>query len=70
MSVFHGYPREIRADLPPGVQGVFLLHVLRESPVRIGPGAEVVHLAPDLLGLHPGGVGEQGEVIIGFSGLA
>src|SRR5206468_10667677 len=50
--------------------GVLLREVLLEGAIRVVPRPEVVELAPDLLGPHPGGVREEGEVRSGLRGLA
>src|SRR5262249_46328484 len=41
---------------------VLLREVLVECSVRIGPGSEIVKLAPDLFGPAPCGVGEEWKV--------
>jgi hypothetical protein len=55
--------------LAAGVQGVLLFQVLRQRGVGVGPRAEVVQLAPNLLGPAPGGVREEWEIGVGLARL-
>jgi hypothetical protein len=50
------------AGLVAGVEGFLLAVVLRECPVGVRPGPEVVEFAPDLFRPHAGGVREEREV--------
>ncbi len=57
------------ARRPPGVQVVLLVEVLLEGAFRVGPGAEVVQFAADLLRRRPVACGKRGKSGRGLSGL-
>jgi hypothetical protein len=58
-----------RLGLPPRVQGILLVEVFLQGALGVGPGAEVVQLAADLLRPDARGVREEGEIGVRLAGL-